>query len=70
MLVNINHKTLNLKIFCRHSILHQNQQNLKITVKMMPLQGPGHHPEAQNFLTEILILVSFISCLSMVKKAK
>ena len=68
MLVTINNKILNLKIFCWLSILHQNQQNFKITVKMNPLQGLLHHPEAQYFIWNFDI--SSISYLSMVKKAK
>ena len=31
------------------SISCQNHQNVKIMAKMIPLQGPVHHPEAQYF---------------------
>ena len=49
MVVIINNKILNSKMFCWLSISCQNQQNFKITVKMNPLQGPVHYPEAQYF---------------------
>ena len=53
MLVTINNKILNSKIFCWLSILHQNQQNFKITIKMIPLHGPAHHPEVQYFYLKV-----------------
>ena len=49
MLVMINKKIYNLKVFRCLSISHQNQQNFKRTVKMISLLSPVHHPEAQYF---------------------
>ena len=45
----LNHKILKLEFFCWLSMSHQNQQNFKLTIKMIPLQGPAHHPEVQYF---------------------
>ena len=50
MLGTTDNTILNLEFFCWLSILHQNQQNFKIMIKMIPLQGSdAHQPEAQYF---------------------
>ena len=73
MMLGINKKILRLKIFCWLSISCQNQQNFKITMKMIPLQGAWlptwRYIVFINWGT-IFILVSSISYLSIVKKAK
>ena len=70
MLLTIDNKLLNLKIFCSLIISSQNQHNFKIMVKLTPPSGPCAPPGETISLSKILILVSSISYLSMVKKAK
>ena len=70
MIVTINYKFLNLKIFCWLSILHLNQENFKIVVKNDTPSGAQAPARGTIFLSEILMLVSSISYLSMGKIAK
>ena len=69
MLVTINHKVFKLKIFCWFSILHQNLLNFKNGRNDTPSRNRAP-PLSAIFPSEILILVSSISYLSTVKKAK
>ena len=47
LLVTINNKILNFELLTQH--FASKSAKFQITVKMIPLQGPVHHPELQYF---------------------
>ena len=70
MRVTINNKILNLKIFLLTQHFMPKSAKFQNNVKNDTLSGACAPPGDTIFLSEILILVSSISYLSMVKKTK
>ena len=70
MLVTTNNKILNLKIFLLTQHFAPKSAKCQNSSKNDPTSGTCTPPRGTIFLSEILILVSSVSHLSMIKKAK